>query len=498
LHVFGEALVSQLGGKMTKFIGREEELKILATLLKKKSASLAVIRGRRRIGKSRLIEEFAKKNHFDNVYIISGIAPTEKTTDQSQRDEFASQLSTQTGLPEIKADDWNKLFLLLAEKVKALRTILVFDEISWMGSKDPDFLGKLKNAWDLHFKKNSKLIFILCGSVSIWIEKNILSNTGFLGRVSLDLILKELPLSDCNKFWGTQAKHISSYEKLKILAITGGVPLYLEHIDPTISAEENISQLCLMPHGILFNEFDKLFSDLFAKRFEKYRAIVQCLADHAASQDEICKCLKLQRSSDIAEYLDDLMKAGFISRDYTWHIKDSSFSKLSQYRLSDNYARFYLKYILPNREKIAHAQLKTFSINNLPNWSTVIGFQFENLVLNNRWLLWKILSIDPADIVCNNPYFQRTTSRFPGCQIDYMIQTKHNTLYICEIKFSKNELKMDVVHEVQKKIDNLALPKNFSYRPVLIHVNGVQETVIDCGFFAAIVDFGEFLNKNSM
>jgi hypothetical protein len=116
--------------------------------------------------------------------------------------------------------------------------IVLFDEISWMGSKDPDFLGKLKNAWDLYFKKNPKLIFILCGSVSSWIDKNILSHTGFLGRISYRLTLEELPLKDCNQFWSSAGGQISAYEKLKVLSITGGVPRYLEEIKPRMSAEK--------------------------------------------------------------------------------------------------------------------------------------------------------------------------------------------------------------------------------------------------------------------
>ena len=479
---------------MAKFIGREEELEILASILKKKTASLVVVKGRRRIGKSRLIEEFARRHSFDAFYVLSGVVPTEKTTAQSQRDEFASQLSAQTGLPEVKADNWNKLFLLLFEKIKSDRIILLLDEISWMGSKDPDFLGKLKNTWDLYFKKNDHLIVVLCGSVSAWIEKNILSSTGFVGRISLDLTVKELPLCDSAIFWGKQAAQITAYEKLKVLGVTGGIPLYLEHVDKMASAEENIKNLCFTPHGVLFDEFEKLFSDLFSRRCERYKKILLYLANKSASQENISKHLDLKKSGDVGEYLDELQKSGFVSRDYTWNIKEGELSALSQYRLCDNYARFYLKYILPNRIGVEQGKFNQVSISNLPNWDTIMGLQFENLVLNNRQLLWRFLGITPEEIICDNPYFQRKTARYTGCQIDYLVQTKYNTLYVCEIKFSKNELKMDVVRDVKKKIATIAMPKRFSYRPVLIHVNGVKEEVVDDGFFSSIITFGKFLD----
>jgi uncharacterized protein len=104
-----------------------------------------------------------------------------------------------------------------------------------MGIDEPTFLGKIKNFWDNHLKKNDQLVFVVCGSASAWIENNILSSTGFVGRISYTLTLVELPLSDCNQFW---PKNISAYEKLKLLAVTGGIPKYLEEINSNVSAEE--------------------------------------------------------------------------------------------------------------------------------------------------------------------------------------------------------------------------------------------------------------------
>ena len=111
-----------------------------------------------------------------------------------------------------------------------------------MATGDPNFLGKLKIAWDMHFSDNPKLVLILCGSVSAWIEKNILSNTGYLGRPSLQMTLDELPLEDCYKFWKNTQGNISAYEILKVLAVTGGVPRYLELVNPQMRAEDNITK----------------------------------------------------------------------------------------------------------------------------------------------------------------------------------------------------------------------------------------------------------------
>ncbi len=123
------------------FIGRSEEIKLLKNLTKKRTSSLVVVHGRRRIGKSRLIEEFGKKYRFLR---FSGLPPEEKTTAQDQRNEFAKQLSKQSDSSFLQLTDWGDLFSSLAQVSKEGRIVILLDEISWMGSQDPLFLGKLK------------------------------------------------------------------------------------------------------------------------------------------------------------------------------------------------------------------------------------------------------------------------------------------------------------------------------------------------------------------
>ncbi len=474
------------------FIGRQLELEELRRHAQKRVASFIVVKGRRRIGKSRLIEEFGKNHSF---YEFSGLVPTEKTTEQSQLDEFANQFSLAFGIPGIKADNWSSLFLLLAKHIQKGRVIILLDEISWMGSKDPDFLGKLKNAWDLHFKKNSQLILVVCGSASSWIDKNILASSAFVGRVSYVLTLDELPLFDCNKFWDKTGEKFSAYDKFKILSITGGVPRYLEEIQPQYGAEENIRNLCFKKGGLLTREFKEIFADLFGNRSEKYRQIVRLLVQGSLEYSEICEKLKVGKSGLISEYLNDLVVSGFVSRDHTWNLKTGiSAPLLFKYRLRDNYLRFYLKYIeskLPEIERNVY-QLK--SLNSLSGWATTMGLQFENLVLNNRHFIHQALKLSPDTIVMENPFFQPPRVRQAGCQIDYMIQTKANILYACEIKFSRDVLKKDIIKEMKEKITRLVIPRGMSCCPVLIHVNGVNDGIIDSGYFTEIIDFSNVLD----
>jgi hypothetical protein len=471
------------------FIGRDAEMERLEGLLKKRSASLIVVRGRRRIGKSRLLAEFGKEM---KSFFFTGTPPNRKTTAQLQRDEFVRQLS-RTGIPSVHPDDWGNMFWHLSKHTNRGRTLIVFDEISWMGSKDSEFLGKLKNSWDMYFSKNPQLILILCGSISSWIEENILSTTGFVGRVIMDLVLEELPLNVCNAFWHPKEKKVASYEKFKLLSVTGGVPLYLEQIRPDLPAEQNIRQLCFTKGGLLVKEFEEIFSDVFSRSIATHREIINCLADGPKELTQICKELKKNQGGRYSKHLDELVKAGFVQRDFSWHLQSGKISKLSRYRLSDNYLRFYLKYIAPNHAKIDRGGFSNLMLANLAGLDGVMGLQFENLVINNHKILWKMMAIPPEEIVMDGPFFQNSSARQAGCQIDYMVQTRFNTLYICEVKFIKNPVAPQIINEIEEKIQRLKVPKRFSIRPVLIHVNGVEDSVLDQQYFDKIIDFGQLL-----
>jgi len=474
---------------MAQFIGRQVEIARLRKAKEKKIASFVLVKGRRRIGKSRLIDEFGKE--FDHYYRFTGIPPTPTTTGQHQLDEFSRQLAKNFNAPLAKYDDWSNALWAVAERVTSGKILLLFDEISWMGSRDPNFLGKIKNLWDQHLKKNDNLVFIICGSASAWIEKNILSNTGFVGRISFTIVLQELSLADCARFW---PKKIAAFEKLKLLSITGGVPRYLEEANTQLSAEENVKTLCFTEGGLLVNEFEQIFSDIFLHESLFYLKIVTALAKGSKDQTAIQEVLKLDAPGRVPEYLWELELAGFIARDYTWDIKSGCDSKLSRYRLKDNYLRFYLKYIEKNMTKIKRGNFTFKSLGLLPEWHAIAGLQFENLVLNNRLEIHQSLGLSADEIVSENPFFQRTTARTPGCQIDYLIQTRFQNLYVCEIKFSKNKIGAEVISSVKRKIDSLRMPKGFSCRPVLIHAGEVSEEVIGSDYFANVIDMSTFMS----
>ena len=176
-------------------------------------------------------------------------------------------------------------------------------------------------------------------------------------------------------------------------------------------------------------------------------------------------------------------------RDFLWKIEERSSQKrvkkpniwpkrglfsnsgngigLYRYRICDNYVAFCLKYIAPRRDQINSGAL------GLPSgWQSIMGLAFESLVINHSRELHSLLRISPDELICAGPYFQTRTKKREGCQIDFLIQTKFDTLYLCEIKFSKKELGTEV----------------------LIHVNGVTDELLSREYFAHVVSFADFLS----
>ena len=471
------------------FIGREEELRLLRELSELPKASLVICRGRRRIGKSTLINQFGQD--FPRFFQFQGLPPRKGQTWRDQLTAFAQAVSTAFEFPQLEFQNWHEAFTFLAKQTSKGKTLIFLDEISWLAEDDPDFAGRLKIAWDTQFKNNPDLMLVLCGSVTSWIDRNILHGAGFMGRVSLTITLTDLPLAVCNQFWGERAEKVSAMEKFKILSVTGGVPRYLEEIDPRKSAEVNLRNLCFRPSGVLFREFGLIFDDIFQRRAPVYKTIVEQLVSGPKSFAEVCKGIGREQSGTISEYLQDLETAGFLKRFYAHSLATGKATKLNKYWLTDSYLRFYLKYIEPLRNALESGLKEPPVLDSLPGYDTIMGLQFESLVFNQIPQLCHFLEIPSESILSAAPYFQNRTARQKACQIDLLIRTRR-TVYVCEIKF-RMSIPVSVIDELEEKIQCLKLPKSASVRPVLIYAGEHASSISSEDYFDAMIPFERFL-----
>lgn len=472
------------------FIGRQKELDNLNDMAFFGRSTMVVIKGRRRVGKSRLVAQFAR----DKVFLpFAGLTPSEGVTAQDQYDNFADNISLLFNIPSFKFNNWSDGFAHLAQHLGTKPTVILFDEISWMGFRDHTFLPKLKIWWDKLSAEKSNIILILCGSVSTWIEKNIIKSTGFFGRVSLHMTLNPLSIAESHQLMKARNIKASSYETFRILSIMGGIPWYLEHIRSDESIDENIKRLCFTPNGLLVEEFNLIFHDLFERRGDVYKKIVTELAQGMRDYNQLRKALNYNEGGNLTPYLNALITSGYVTKHQSWSIKTGKRGAKSLFRLSDNYLRFYFKVIEPLLETINLNTFEDIPVSSITGWDSHMGIHIENLLLANRSQLVKSIGIHLQDVVMNNPFQQYATADHEGVQIDYLVQTITKVLYVCEFKFSRNVIGPDIIKEVQSKIDKLSTPRHFSACPVLFHFGGVADSVIDSRYFYRVIDINDFL-----
>ena len=298
-----------------KFFGRERQLEDLKALWGKRVSSLCTCRGRRRIGKSTLIEQFARMSNA-RFLKIEGVRPKEGYTNKDELSAFAIQFASQTGAERTTPENWLNAFIRLDREIRDNeKTVVLIDEISWFGYYDAMFPDMVKIAWDNYWKKHDRLVVVLCGSISGWIKENIIDNGAFYGRRSLDMVVGELPLAQCVKFWGTAAERIEPREMLDVLSVTGGVPRYLEEVDPSLSAVENIRKMAFRANSTLRTDFDEMFNDVVTRQPRLSGRVMRCLSDGAKTVTELAEVLGMEKGGKLSAALVQLCEAGFVALD---------------------------------------------------------------------------------------------------------------------------------------------------------------------------------------
>lgn len=474
------------------FFGREAQIEQLESLWRKRIGSLVTCRGRRRIGKSTLIEQFAQKTGSRFIK-IEGVKPKRDFSNANELEAFAMQLSVQTGADPTPPSNWLNAFIRLNDKIRdGERTVVLLDEISWLGYYDKMFADTLRIAWENYWKKHDKLIVVLCGSVSTWIKENVIDNSAYLGRRSLDLVIGELPLRECVRFWGTETERLSVKEIVDVLSVTGGVPRYLEEIDPGLSADENLRRLCYSPNALLRIDFDEMLNDVITNQPRLTAQVLRALVEGPLSAAEIASVLNMERGGRVSDALFQLAEAGFVACDAARNPETGAKIRERRYRLRDNYSRYYLKYVERVTGAIDDGSYNFPSLSRLNGWNTVMGLQFENLVVNHYAELMPFLHLGGTVITSAAPYRKvGRRDRNKGCQVDLLLQAA-NMLYFIEVK-RQQKIDPSIVQEVDAKIKCVSRPDGVSARAALVYDGELPLSVAENGYFDAIVPFRKLL-----
>lgn len=356
------------------FIGRERELQALNSLYNSNRFEFAVIYGRRRVGKTALINEFTKDK--DTIF-FTGI----ETTAKENLDNFSGCIMEyNTGIAaDSTFSSFRSAFEYVFELAKARRIVLVIDEYSYIARASKSLASTLQLLIDKN-KDHSKLFLILCGSSMPYMEDHVLSYKAPLyGRRTAQLKIDPFDFFEsCRRF-----KKLSDVDKALAYGIVGGTPQYLIQFDDNLSIEDNIKNTHLNPSSFIFEEPGNLLKQE-VREPATYNAIITAIATGSSKINEISN--KVGANTSIcATYIRNLIMLDIIKKESPYGEKTT---RKTIYTIKDNMFRFWYRFVPKNASIISRGAAELAYKRIEPELSSYMGGVFEEIC---KQYLWKLL-----------------------------------------------------------------------------------------------------------
>jgi len=469
------------------FCGRKEEIALLRRAIASERAELGIVYGRRRIGKSTLLQQPLRKKGDLFFEGIRGLPQ------QKQIDHFLDQLARQSEIPRARARDWREAFDALSYHIGKGKHYVVFDEFPWMASGKTELVALLKYYWDNEWKKNPRLTLVLCGSVAAFMQRHLIHSEALHNRKTFELKLEPLPSNEAKEFFKSFR---SGVEAARFLMVFGGVPKYLEQVDPTRSLAENLDALCFHKHGFFVNEFETIFKEQF-KVARTYETMVRALSKGRCSREDLASRLKMSAGGGFSSYLETLAQADFVRVFHPVCItgNEGRGSKTTRVELWDEWLRFYFNYVAPNRKRIGlNTKPGLFEAVAGRSFDTWCGVGFENLCLKNLPVVLENLGIPLESVLDFGPFFRQgsrggdgeASKVGKGLQIDLVLRRKGGILTLIECKFRSRPVGLSVVRDMERKIEFLAAPRSMTVERILLCAGEVTADLASAGYFHRI------------
>lgn len=470
-----------------KLIGRKFEKRQILDTLESKAQSLIIVYGRRRIGKSFLIQNCIAEKNFVK---FEGV---EKKPFIFQLQTCLNSLSKYLNEPSVaklKFDSWLEFFNYLAEKLAKKEIVLYFEEVQWLAEYKPDFATELKHAWDNHFARVPNIKIILCGSATSFMIREIVNSTALYGRAQTVVELGSFTLEETVQFFGAAR---SKYEALDAILTSGGVPEYLNYLKKESSIFTALAKHTFLPRSYFSLEFEKIFISNLAN-YRYYKKILQLLAKTKyLSRQDLADKLGISAGGTFSEILEDLRVIEFID-EYSTFEKDPEKSKLVRYCIRDNYINFYYKFIASKLKYISNGDFVDNPLRaiNRHQYAQYLGYSFERFCVANSRRIAKILNFGEVEYSAGS-WFKRGGQNY-GFQIDLAFNRKDKVLTLCEIKYQSEPVGKEVVSEFEIKLKTIQ--ENYKrdrlrIQKVLIAPNGGNNTAVE--YFDRILTIDDFI-----
>jgi hypothetical protein len=422
--------------------GRTYEINRLKNSLKSANSELIAVYGRRRVGKTFLIRNiYGQYTRFEVTGLYNG-------TTEKQLDVFFDELKkvSKQFKEEDRPKDWKAAFSLLVKFLNGLRSkekkVIFIDEMPWLDSHKSDFRMYFNHFWNTYCEKRTDLVVVVCGSAASYMVQNVISNRGSLhARITYKLQIKPFNLSETKSYLESKKIKWGNYQILHLYIAIGGVPHYLSKLQKGESAVQAIQRLCFDVEGDLLNEFEEIFESLFTHS-TSHISIVRALAqiNKGITRDELIQKSGQYGGGAFTRALEELIASGFVSK-YPGYGKKT---KQSLFRLSDEYTRFYIKFIEPNKNQGEHFWKTMFQKQSYISWA---GFNFETICLKHVEQIKKALKIEGIHTV-------HSSWSNNEAQVDLVIKRADRWVNLCEMKFYDREFTIDKneAEKLRKKV----------------------------------------------
>lgn len=418
-----------------EIIGRKQEILELEDLYSNGRSEFVVLYGRRRIGKTFLVNElFGDRFTFSHT-ALSPVEMAGKDLMRMQLRHFTHSLIRYGAEITQEPANWLDAFFILEnllEKRSADERILVFiDELPWLDTPRSGFLTAFEAFWNGWGSKRNNLMLVVCGSAVSWISDKLLGSKGGLyNRTTSEIKLKQFSLNECEEFFRSRNIMLDRYDILQSYMIFGGVPYYLDFFSKGTSLAVNVDHMIFNRKGKLSNEFERLFSSIFTNP-EEAEKVIKVLANKRIgyTREELLKQTGIADGGGFTKLLRSLEESDFIRKFRYFGEK----AKHTRYRLVDNFCLFHLYFL--HRKTTDDPQFWQHNQNS-PSVNSWRGFAFENVCADHVWQIKFALGISGV-------HTETFSWRGRESQIDLIIDRDDRLINLCECKFSSREFVID-------------------------------------------------------
>lgn len=423
------------------FIGRKNEIQQLRDIYASGKAEFVALYGRRRVGKTYLIQQFfSYEFDFSATGIIEG-------TREEELFAFTSALIS-SGYTGKQPRTWLEAFQCLKATLNARpmkgRCVIYIDELPCFDTPKSGFVRALADFWNSWASLHKNIILIVCGSATSWMIDNIINNRGGLhNRVSHTIYLPQFSLHETEAYLRSRKFTWPRQMIIETYMMLGGIPYYQSLLNPRESLAQNIDHLYFRKNAELSLEYRRLYASLF-KQPEPYIRIIEILGKHkqGLTRSEIASALKIPSSGTLSKQLENLVHCDIIRR-YITKSNGKAKTNDAYYQLIDLFTLFHLYFSKQlSTEDYWEQRLNTPLINT---WQ---GLAFEHVCMVHIRQIRHALGLDKIAV----EYYSWRSTRSPRSQIDMIIERADRLVNLCEIKYVQSEYV--ITAEEDKKMRN--------------------------------------------